>query len=106
MAYRYRWLDQALDDLGEEIGYVRNKFGENAARKAESKIRARVEQLCLFPNVGVLYEDLLYNGNEVRILHLSQVSVIYSFHNELITLIAIWNNRRDDAKLADVIESR
>jgi plasmid stabilization system protein ParE len=37
MAYRYRWLDQALDDLGEEIGYVRNKFGKNAARKAESK---------------------------------------------------------------------
>lgn len=106
MAYRYRWLDQALDDLGEEIGYVRNKFGKNAARKAESKIRTRVEQLCIFPNIGVLYENLLYNGNEVRILHLGQVSVIYSFHNELITLIAVWNNRRDETKLADVIGSR
>ena len=60
MAYRYRWLDQALDDLDEEIGYVRNKFGKNAAWKAESKIRTRIEHLCLFPNIGVLYENLLY----------------------------------------------
>ena len=62
MAYKYRWLDQALDDLNKEIGYVIYEFGVKAARKAESTIHESVIQLCSFPHLGVSYEGLQYQG--------------------------------------------
>ena len=36
MAYSYRWLTQALDDMAQEIEYVCREFGMQAARKAEA----------------------------------------------------------------------
>lgn len=106
MVYKYRWLDQALDDLEQEIGYVFCEFGVASARKAEATIHECVTQLCSFPHLGMNYEGLKYNGNEVRILHIKQVSLIYSFEGELITLIALWNNHRDEKTLKTIIKSR
>lgn len=106
MVCKYRWLDQALDDLEQEVGYVFYEFGVASARKAEATIHERVTQLCSFPHLGMTYEGLKYNGNEVRILHMKQVSLIYSFEGELITLIALWNNRRDDKTLTTIINTR
>lgn len=106
MVYKYRWLDQALDDLEQEVGYVFYEFGVASAHKAEATIHERVTQLCSFPHLGVTYEELKYKGNEVRILHIKQVSLIYSIEDEMITLIALWNNRRDEKMLKTMIESR
>lgn len=106
MVCKYRWLDQALDDLEQEVGYVFYEFGVASARKAEATIHERVTQLCSFPHLGMTYEGLKYNGNEVRILHIKQVSLIYSIEDEMITLIALWNNRRDEKMLKTMIESR
>ena len=106
MAYKYRWLSQALDDLYLEIEYVRNEFGTKAVQRALTKIHEGVKQLCSYPKTGVFYEDVLYNGNEVRILHIRQVSIIYSIDNEMITLIAVWNNYQDPEKLQKIIEER
>ena len=106
MVYKYRWLDQALEDLEQEVGYVFYEFGIASARKAEATIHECVTQLCSFPHLGVTYEGLKYNGNEVRILHAKQVSIIYNLEGELITLIALWNNRRDNEVLKSVIMSR
>lgn len=106
MVYKYRWLNQALDDFVGVIGYVLYEFGEKAARKAESAIHERVLQLCSFPHLGINYEGLQYQGNEVRIIHIKQVSLIYSLKDEMITLIALWNNRRDIKELKAMIQSR
>lgn len=82
------------------------EFGVASARKAEATIHERVTQLCSFPHLGMTYEGLKYNGNEVRILHIKQVSLFYSIEDEMITLIALWNNRRDEKMLKTMIESR
>lgn len=106
MAYKYRWLDPALDDMSQEIGYVRSEFGVRAARKAEAKIRERVNQLCDFPRLGMVYEGLRYHGDEVRVLHIRQVSVIYTFEDDMITLVAVWNNYQDPEHLKTVLAER
>ena len=107
MAYKYRWLIEALDDMAQEIEYVRDEFGLRAARQTENKVREGVQQLCQFPFSGVRYEeDVVYKGQEVRVLHLRQISVIYSIENEIITLIAIWNNYQNSDKLNDIIKTR
>jgi plasmid stabilization system protein ParE len=56
--YKYRWLDQALEDFEQEIGYVLYEFGLKSARKAETVIHERVTQLCSFPYLGISYEGL------------------------------------------------
>jgi len=107
MAYKYRWLSQALDDMAHEIEYVRDEFGLRAAQRTEAKVRKGVNQLCQFPYSGVRYEDdVLYLGREVRVLHLRQISVIYSVEDEMITLIAIWNNYQNPNKLNEIIQTR
>ena len=77
MAYKYRWLSQALDDMSHEIGYVYAEFGEKSARKAESVIRQRVDYLCTFPNLGMNYEGLTFRGNEVRIMQIKKESFLF-----------------------------
>lgn len=106
MAYKYRWLSEALDDMSNEINYVAKEFGLRAARRMESRVHEGVLQLCQFPYSGVCYEDVLYNGQEVRALYIKQISLIYSFDNETITLIALWNNYQNPERLDEVIESR
>ena len=106
MAYKYRWLSQALDDLSNEIEYVAKEFGLRAARRVESRVHEGVLQLCQFPYSGIHYEDVLYDGLEVRLLHMKQISLIYSFDNEMITITALWNNFQNPDKLSEVIESR
>lgn len=107
MAYKYRWLSQALEDMAHEIEYVRNEFGLRAAQQVESKVREGVQQLCQFPYSGVRYEEnVLYKGQEVRVLHLRQISVIYSIEDEMITLIAIWNNYQNPNRLVNTIKTR
>ena len=106
MAYKYRWLQQALDDMSQEIGYVLSEFGIEAARQAEARIHNGIRQLCQFPNCGIRYECMFYNGNQVRILHIRQISIIYCVEDGLITIIAVWNNFQDPDTLHDIIESR
>ena len=107
MAYKYRWLSEALDDMSKEIDYVAKEFGFKTARQVENRVHERVLQLCQFPYSGVRYdEDILYNGHEIRALHIRQISLIYSFDEEMITLIAVWNNYQNPNNLNEVINSR
>lgn len=107
MAYKYRWLTEAIDDMSNEIDYVAKEFGLRTAKRVESRVHERVLQLCQFPYSGVRYEeDVFYNGHEVRVLHIRQISLIYSIDNEMITLIAVWNNYQNPDRLNEVINSR
>ena len=107
MACKYRWLSEALDDMAHEIEYEREEFGLKAAQRTESKVREGIRQLCEFPYSGVRYEeDLFYNGQEVRVLHLRRISVIYSVEDEMITLIAVWSNYQNPDRLNEIIQTR
>lgn len=106
MAYKYRWLQQALEDLAQEIGFVQSEFGDHAARKVEAHIHERVSQLCLFPSSGVRYEGLYYKESEVRVLHIRQISIIYCLDDEVITLIAVWNNYQNPDRLLEIVDDR
>ena len=106
MVYKYRWLDQALDDMTKEIEFVLREFGVNEARKVEEDVHERELQLCQFPFSGAAYEGLLFHGKEVRAIQMNRISIIYCVQDETVTLVAIWNNYQNPDKLSVIVKER
>ena len=96
MALKHRWHSQARMELDETLAYVFREFGERTAEKVYDEVENRVRQLCTFPDSGMRYKDLFYDGKEVRILHMWKSSIIYCHDSEMLYILAFWNNRSDD----------
>lgn len=95
MVLKDSWLDQARRDFNAEVEYVYNEFGPQAAEKAYRKVLEGVDNLRHFPGMGRRYEGLAYKGNEVHVLALKQVSIIYCHLDEVLKIVAVWNNHQD-----------
>lgn len=106
MALRHQWHSQARMELDETLAYVFREFGEKTAEKVYIEVEKRVKQLCAFPDPGMCYRDLFYNDKEVRILHMRKSSIIYCHDDEMLYILAFWNNRNDDMKVASMLSER
>lgn len=106
MALRHRWHSRAEIELNETLAYVFREFGERSAEKVYVEVEKRVKQLCIFPDSGLRYKDLYYNGKEVRILHMRKSSIIYCHDTETLFILAFWNNRNDDTAIASSLSER
>ena len=106
MALRHQWHNQAQMELDESLAYVFREFGERSAEKAYIEVVSRVNQLCTFPDSGMRYKDLYYNGKEVRILHMRKSSIIYCHDDITLFVLAFWNNRNDDTNSAVMLSER
>lgn len=96
MALRHRWHSKAETELDETLAYVLREFGEQSAEKVYVEVEQRIKQLCVFPDSGLRYKDLYYDGKEVRILHMRKSSIIYCHDLKTLFILAFWNNRNDD----------
>lgn len=106
MVLKDEWLPEAREDLNAELEYVFSEFGVQAAENVYRKIVEYIDNLRFFPNIGKLWGDIVYKGNEVRILSLRQTSLIYCICGKRLLVIALWNNRRDDKNIKTMIQSR
>jgi plasmid stabilization system protein ParE len=99
MAFEIEWLRGAQDELDAEIAYVLGEFGLFAARKAYQRIKTNVNRLETFPLIGSIYPNLTYKGCEVRKLVIRQVTVFYSPQPDRVTILAVWNNFQNPARI-------
>ncbi len=106
MVLRHQWHSQAEIELGETLDYVFREFGERTAEKVYVEVENRVKQLCAFPDSGMCYKDLYYNGKEVRILHMRKSSIIYCHDDKMLFILAFWNNRNDDTNADEMLSER
>ena len=106
MALKHRWHSRAETELNETLSYVFSEFGEKSAEKVYVEVEKRVKQLCIFPDSGLRYKDLYYNGKEVRILHMRKSSIIYCHDTETLFVLAFWNNRNDDTNSEMLLSER
>ena len=89
--------------MNAEIEYVFNEFGPRAAEKAYRKVLDGVANLRHFPGMGRHYEGLSYHDNEVRALTLRQLSIIYCRYDNMLLVVAVWNNYQDPEQLKTVL---
>ena len=106
MALKHRWHKQAEKEFAETLSYVFQEFGTRSAEKLYGEVQQRVVQLCSFPDSGMRYKDLFYQGKEVRILHMRKSSIIYCHDDKTIFILAFWNNRNDDTSATDLLAKR
>ena len=95
MAFEIEWLESAERELDDEIAYVLEEFGFEAARKAYLNLHKHVGRLADFPLIGSVYQGVTYQGCEIRRLPIRQVTVFYSPQKDKVTVLAVWNNYKD-----------
>ena len=100
MVSEIEWLKSAQADFDNEIGYVFEEFGFQVARDVYYAIYNHIQRLARYPKIGTLYESLTYLGNEVRKLPTRQVTIYYSPQPGKVTMLAVWNNRRNPEALS------
>ena len=88
------------------MDYVQSMFGYNAVENAYSQITDCIRMLETFPDAGMHYRNLLYKGFEVRIFHMKKNSIIYCHDDEILYILAFWNNMRDDSIVVDLLAER
>lgn len=106
MALRHQWLSQARIELDETLDYLFYEFGGQSAEKLYIEVEKCVKRLCLFPDLGMRYKDLVYKEKGVRILHMDKSSIIYCHDDDVVIILAFWNNRNDDSFLAEMLSER
>lgn len=106
MALMDEWLDGARFDLDLELEYVYDEFGLQSAEAVFQKVFETIDSLCHFPHLGKRFCNMIFHQQEVRMISMKQTSIIYCQRGDTLLVIAIWNNRRDEKTLKDVIKSR
>ena len=100
------WLREAENEFADIINYVMQQFGQNTALKAYNDIISRVDLLADFPELGTSETKYCFNGMPLRVLHSKLIRVFYCVLETEIIVVLLWNNRMDDRRLAEIIESR
>lgn len=93
MALKHSWHINAQIDFNDTLAYIFREFGEKSAENFFSEVSDLIDMLCLFPDAGLRYKDLLFRGNMVRIFHMRKSSIVYYHDNNTLYVIAFWNNR-------------
>ena len=96
-----------LHDLAvEELAIVKQKvddtFGIVVATRVVDDLIERMNALAVHPYLGTIDERYL----PFRVLHSWHNRIYYLVTESEIRIIAIWDNRRDEKKLPEVLSSR
>lgn len=107
MTFEIHWLESAQKEFDAEMEYVYNAFGKSSAIRAYSNIMGYVGQLASFPKIGMHCEGYLYRGQEVRMLHIRQLTLFYSFDEiSEITILAVWNNYQNPDMISEMLKTK
>ncbi len=96
------WHDLALEELASIGEKVLEMFGEKVADKVVKNIMGRVNVLASNPFLGTKDERYL----PFFVLHSWHNRIFYLVTDDEIRVIAIWDNRRDEKKLPNLLSSR
>ncbi len=93
MKYPYEFSEAALEDLADVWTYFVSISGDKVAQKHVDMIFARVEEMSIFPESGVLHQG---KRRDVRRWLAGIHIVFYIFDGEIIRVQRVLNARRGD----------
>jgi len=93
------WSEPSRDDLREIVSYVGNSFGQRKAKEVLAEIRNSAELLKNFPFLGKKFVKDEELQIEYRTLPSELNQLIYYVDEDTITIVTVWQNRRDINRL-------
>jgi plasmid stabilization system protein ParE len=93
------WSEQSRDDLYEIMSYVASSFGRSKAEEVLAEIRHSAELLKDFPMLGKSFVEDTELGVSYRSLPSKLNQIVYYIEEETITIVTVWQNRRDASRL-------
>ena len=97
------WSEQSRDDLSEIMLYVASSFGKSKAKEVLAEIRHSAELLKDFPMLGKSFVEDPELGITYRTLPSKLNQLVYYIENETITIVTVWQNRRDANRLKKML---
>lgn len=92
---RIEWLYEAQREFAELVTYYRYQVGLEAARRFSAKILDSVENLSLFPEMGVLKRDTLMGKYGFRALFVEQCVCVYRISDDCVQIYHITDARKN-----------
>lgn len=97
------WSEQSRDDLHEIMSYVATSFGRSKAEEVLAEIRHSAELLKDFPMLGKSFVEDTELGVSYRTLPSKLNQIVYYIEEETITIVTVWQNRRDASRLKKML---
>lgn len=101
-----RWLTEAEDELAQLLSYVRETHGVSTARRVYDKLMERIDPLDVMPDLGTLDTSLHHDGKPVRVLHSKHTRIIYTATESEVTILLLWDNRRNENDMQGLLANR
>lgn len=101
MSRSVRWSRESRDDLAAVILEVRKNFGSRTAKKIVARFREAERIIADNPYIGTADAD----NPPFRVLH-SKHSRMFYVVEEDIHIVAVWDNRQDDIRIAPMLKRR
>ena len=98
-----KWSEQSFEDLLEIVIYVANSFGKSKAKEVLEEIRHSADLLKNFPLLGKSFVEDSELGIEYRTLPSKLNQLVYYIEDETITIVTVWQNRRDVNRLKKLL---
>ena len=92
---RIEWLYEAQREYAELLTFYRYQVSLDAARKFSVKIQNTIENLSLFPEMGVLKQDTLMGKYGFRAIFIEQYVCIYKIAGDCVYIYHIADARKN-----------
>ena len=92
---RIEWLYEAQREYAELLSYYRYQVSLESARKISAKIQDSVENLSLFPEMGVLKQDTLMGKYGFRAIFIEQYVCIYKIEMDTVYIYHFADARKN-----------
>lgn len=79
---KIEWLSEARCEFRDYLLYYRNSVGIKYAREFSNKILSTVQQLELFPEMGVLRTETMLGKHGFRALFIEQYVCVYRIEDD------------------------
>ena len=101
-----RWLREAEDELAALLQDVRERHGVDTARKVNADLMERIDPLDVMPDLGTLDTTLHHDGKPVRVLHSRHTRIVYHATDTEVTILLLWDNRRNEDDMQGLLSGR
>lgn len=100
------WTDAALAVANKTLDFTYAKYGQSQATKLSAEFRKVGKQIARFPRMGPIEYYIKKEGEYRYVSIFSILKVIYRIDNpEHISIITIWDCRRNPNELEEVVSN-